>query len=96
MSKRIHRKKPAAARESCPFHPDWTTEPLHGYQVTGDTTRRAAWLLMDMNQTVLDDTGAWFDGPLLTGRQALELADLVDSWPRRSSLAARLSTFDTA
>jgi hypothetical protein len=83
MGKRIHRKLPAAIREHYPFRPDWTTEPLHGYQVAGDTERRTAWVLLDMNQTVLDDTGCWFDGPLLTGQQALELADLVDSWPRR-------------
>jgi hypothetical protein len=76
--------KQAALREHYPFRPDFFSQELHGYQIAGDLGRRAAWILLNAEDTVRDESGLWFDGPLLTGQQALELAEMVDAWIRKA------------
>ncbi len=83
MSNNTNSKGPKAARESYPFRPNWCSQELHGYQMAADTTSRTGWILLDADETLLDETGGWFDGPLLTGHQALALADLVDAMVRK-------------
>ena len=64
------------------YVPDWSSKTIHGYRFEGNRARREMWISTDINQTIADDSGVWFDGPLLSGQQALEVAAELNRWVR--------------
>lgn len=82
MAKRIHTKTGVKTQIRYPFAPDWSSKTLHGYRFSGNRSRRELWISTDMHETIPDETGVWFDGPLLSGKQVLDLATELNRWVR--------------
>lgn len=47
--------------------------------------------MTNLNETIADDSGEWFDGPLLSAKQATELAGVLSSWLKRIKEPAAMS-----
>ena len=73
----------AAAQIRHRFSKNWESPEVGGYWFSGDTERRFLWLHCNFAETIADETGEWFDGPLLTADQALELASVLTKWQRK-------------